>query len=83
MTDFNSKSTDAMFAKVLTEIEGMKTQLDRIELAQKHTDTEVATLKNWQENIRGRVAVIAVLFGSLGTVVGTTIAVLIEQALRH
>ena len=38
-----------------------------------HHDTEIVSLNNWRENLRGRVAGITLIFGGLGAAVWTWI----------
>lgn len=49
--DFNPTSTDSMFATILSELHQLKKMVEPLQ-------TEVASLKAWRDETKGRVALI-------------------------
>jgi hypothetical protein len=58
---FDPNSTDAMFAKVLSKLEEQAAMLTEIRENGRQTESEIAGLKSWRDNVQGRITVVAVL----------------------
>ena len=65
--DFNSNSTDAMFATILAELKALNEKTDRIEAQTVKTNGRVDKLEVWKTEVTAKTAVIASLVsGAVG-----------------
>lgn len=64
---FNPKSSNAMFATILSEIKELRAQSDRIEAQTIKTNGRVSAIEMWRENIKVRVALASFIIASLTT----------------
>lgn len=61
MTDFNPKSTDAMFARILVELESVRTTLKEVRDEAQKTNGRVTRLDRERWYQRGIVAAVSIL----------------------
>lgn len=96
MSDFNDKSTDAMFSRILARLDSQdnaaeerKTDLqktitaltDEVKDLRTKLETRVASLENWRANVKGSVAVISILIGGATAAIFEAVVSIIKD--RH
>lgn len=58
---FDPNSTDAMFAKVLAKLDEQAAMLSEIRENSRLTEAEIAGLKSWRDEFKGKITILAVL----------------------
>lgn len=58
---FDPHSTDAMFAKVLAKLDEQAAMLSEIRENSRLTENEIAGLKSWRDEFKGKITILAVL----------------------
>lgn len=70
---FDPHSNDAMFAKVLAKLDEHGAMLKDIKEQGQRSEQRIALLEAWREELKGRVAVLAVIVSVLATLAGNII----------
>lgn len=65
---FDPHSNDAMFAKVLAKLDEHGAMLKEIKEQGTRSEHRIAMLEAWRDELKGRVAVLAVLVSALATI---------------
>lgn len=70
---FDPHSNDAMFAKVLAKLDEHGAMLKEIKEQGTRSEQRIAMLEAWRDELKGRVAVLAVIVSILATLAGNII----------
>jgi hypothetical protein len=80
MPAFDPNSQDAMFATIMADVKSIKDTVLAIKADQIEHRQQTQSLLAWRENVKGRIAVVAVVAATLGSVGYNLILDLIKKS---